>query len=69
MNRFYLMLPAPQSDQRSKQGSKKLKSQEIEVPLVIGGQEIKTGDMGEMRIPHDHQHLIRQIPTKQVQKK
>ena len=37
---------------------KELKSQEIEVPLVIGGQEIKTGDMGEMRIPHDHQHLL-----------
>ena len=37
---------------------KELKSQEIEVPLVIGGQEIKTGNMGEMRIPHDHQHLL-----------
>ncbi|MDE0586929.1 MAG: L-glutamate gamma-semialdehyde dehydrogenase [Candidatus Marinimicrobia bacterium] len=35
-----------------------LKSQEIEIPIIIGGQEIKTGDMGEMRIPHDHKHLL-----------
>ncbi len=35
-----------------------LKSQQIEVPLIIGGQEIKTGNMGEMRIPHDHQHIL-----------
>jgi len=35
-----------------------LKSQEIEIPLIIGGQEIKTGDMGEIRIPHDHNHLL-----------
>ena len=35
-----------------------LKSQQIEVPLIIGGQEIKTGNMGEMRAPHDHQHIL-----------
>ena len=35
-----------------------LKSQQIEVPLIIGGQEIKTGNMGEMRVPHDHQHIL-----------
>lgn len=35
-----------------------LKSQVIEIPLIIGGQEIKTGNMGEIRIPHDHQHLL-----------
>ncbi|MFQ6677231.1 MAG: L-glutamate gamma-semialdehyde dehydrogenase [Fidelibacterota bacterium] len=35
-----------------------LKSQEIEVPLIIGGQEIKTGNMGEMRVPHNHQHIL-----------
>ena len=35
-----------------------LKSQQIEVPLIIGGQEIKTGNMGEMRVPHDHEHIL-----------
>ncbi len=37
---------------------KRLSSMQIEVPLVIGGQEIKTGKTGEMRIPHNHSHLL-----------
>ncbi len=35
-----------------------LKSKQIEVPLIIGGQEIKTGNTEEMRIPHDHKHVL-----------
>ncbi len=31
-----------------------MQAQEIEVPLFIGGQEIKTGNVAEMRAPHDH---------------
>ena len=44
---------APGTPERAalKSRIKELKSQEIEVPIIIGGQEIKTGDMGEMRIP------------------
>ena len=30
-------------------------SQQIEVPLIIGGQEVKTGNTAEMCIPHNHQ--------------
>jgi 1-pyrroline-5-carboxylate dehydrogenase len=32
--------------------------QEIEVPLVIGGKEVRTGDLGDCRCPHDHRHLL-----------
>ena len=51
---------APGTPERAalKSRIKELKSQEIEVPIIIGGQEIKTGDMGEMRVPHDHSHLL-----------
>lgn len=35
-----------------------LKSQQFEVPLIIGGQQIKTGNMGEMRMPHNHKHVL-----------
>lgn len=35
-----------------------LKSQEIEIPVIIGGKEIKTGNMGECRPPHEHGHLL-----------
>jgi 1-pyrroline-5-carboxylate dehydrogenase len=31
---------------------------EIDIPLVIGGREVRTGDMGECRCPHDHRHLL-----------
>ncbi len=35
-----------------------LKNQKIEIPLIIGGKEVKTGNLGECRIPHDHQHVL-----------
>ena len=31
-----------------------LKSQPIEVPLIIGGQEVKTGRTADLRAPHNH---------------
>ena len=51
---------SPGTEERTtlKKRIKELKSQKIEVPLIIGGKEIKTGNLGEMRIPHDHQHLL-----------
>ena len=35
-----------------------LKSNKIEVPLIIGGQEIKSENLSEMYVPHDHQHIL-----------
>jgi len=35
-----------------------LKAQEIEVPIIINGEAIFTGNTVEMRIPHDHQHVL-----------
>ena len=32
--------------------------QTIEIPLIIGGQEIKTGDTGTCVMPHDHRHIL-----------
>ena len=37
---------------------KELKSQKIEIPLIIGGKEVKTGNLAKIRVPHDHQHLL-----------
>jgi len=31
-----------------------LSSQEIEIPLIIGGKEVKTGNVTEIRTPHNH---------------
>lgn len=35
-----------------------LMNKEIEIPVIIGGKEIKTGNMGECRVPHDFDHLL-----------
>jgi 1-pyrroline-5-carboxylate dehydrogenase len=31
---------------------------ELEIPLIIGGQEVKTGNMGKAVMPHDHKHVL-----------
>ena len=30
----------------------------IDIPIIIGGKEIRTGDTGEVRCPHDHGHVL-----------
>lgn len=30
----------------------------VEIPIIIGGKEYKTGNMGTVVMPHDHQHVI-----------
>lgn len=35
-----------------------LKSQKIEIPLIIGGKEVRTGNTGECIIPHHHEHIL-----------
>ncbi len=33
-------------------------SKEIEIPMVIGGEDVKSGSLADCRCPHDHQHLL-----------
>lgn len=35
-----------------------LKNRELEIPLIIGGEEVRTGRMGKCRIPHQHSHVL-----------
>ena len=35
-----------------------LSQKEIEIPLIIGGQEILTGDTGKCIMPHNHGHVL-----------
>ena len=37
---------------------KEMESHQIEVPLIIGGKEVKTGNTAEMRAPHDHSQVL-----------
>ncbi len=30
----------------------------VDIPIIIGGKEIRTGDVGQVTCPHDHQHVL-----------
>ncbi|MBU1095321.1 MAG: L-glutamate gamma-semialdehyde dehydrogenase [Bacteroidetes bacterium] len=51
---------APGSSEKEELKKKiaELKSQKIEIPLIIGGEEIKTGNTAEIVIPHDKKHVL-----------
>ena len=55
-NRSY----APGSPERAELKSrlKSMSSEKIEIPLVIGGREIRTGRTAQAVLPHDHQHVL-----------
>lgn len=33
-------------------------SEEWDIPLIIGGKEVRTGNTGKVVMPHDHQHVL-----------
>jgi len=33
-------------------------SQQVEVPMVIGGEQVRSGKTGQIRCPHDHHHIL-----------
>ncbi|RME26516.1 MAG: L-glutamate gamma-semialdehyde dehydrogenase [Deltaproteobacteria bacterium] len=51
---------APASTERAgiEKELKRLGSETIEIPLVIGGKEVTTGKIAECRCPHDHSKLL-----------
>ena len=51
---------APNTPERAalKLTIEKLRNQQIDVPMYINGQEIRTGDLQPMSPPHDHQHIL-----------
>ncbi|MDR3308908.1 MAG: L-glutamate gamma-semialdehyde dehydrogenase [Tannerella sp.] len=41
-----------------RQTLKQLSSEEWDIPLIIGGKEVRTGNTGKVVMPHDHRHVI-----------
>jgi 1-pyrroline-5-carboxylate dehydrogenase len=33
-------------------------NKKVEIPLIIGGKEVRTGKLGKVVMPHDHQHVL-----------
>jgi 1-pyrroline-5-carboxylate dehydrogenase len=38
----------------------KMLSDTLDIPLIIGGKEVRTGNLADCRCPHDHNHLLAQ---------
>jgi 1-pyrroline-5-carboxylate dehydrogenase len=53
---------APGSPERAalKAQLKKMLSETLEIPLIIGGKEVRTGNLADCRCPHDHNQLLAQ---------
>ncbi|WP_461631898.1 L-glutamate gamma-semialdehyde dehydrogenase [Labilibaculum euxinus] len=51
---------APGSPERAELQAtiKKMRSEVIDVPMYIGGEEVRTGNLFAMTPPHDHQHVL-----------
>ncbi|SFQ56724.1 L-glutamate gamma-semialdehyde dehydrogenase [Hymenobacter arizonensis] len=51
---------APDSPERAElhRELKRLKQLELDIPMHIGGQEVRTGKMERISPPHDHQHTL-----------
>lgn len=51
---------APGSSEKKalKAALKDMASRQVDIPLVIGGKEIRTGNLGKVVMPHDHQHVL-----------
>jgi len=50
----------PRSEERMKLKAKlsDLSAQEEEIPLFIGGEQVRTGVLADCRMPHQHRHLL-----------
>jgi 1-pyrroline-5-carboxylate dehydrogenase len=51
---------APGSPERTslKARLKTMAAERIDMPLIIGGKDVKTGDCGQSVMPHDHAHVL-----------
>ena len=50
----------PGSPERAELGAKlkEMLGEQVEVPMIIGGEEVRNGKLADIRCPHDHQHLL-----------
>jgi len=51
---------APGSTERAalKQRLREMADERVDIPLIIGGKEVRTGDLAQSVMPHNHQHVL-----------
>ncbi len=50
--------PGSPEKQSLKAQLEKMTNTQIEIPIIIGGKEIRTGNMAECVMPHNHSHVL-----------
>ncbi len=55
---IYSYAPGTSDREKLEKALKKLKGMKIEVPMIIGGKEVKTADKVDMTTPHDHGYVL-----------
>lgn len=56
----YSYAPGTAEREALKKQLKRMLSEEVEIPLIIGGKEVYSGKKADCRCPHDHKHLLGQ---------
>lgn len=51
-------VPGSKERKELKEKLEEMKNMSIEIPAIIGGKEVKTGNMGTCVMPHDHSHVL-----------
>lgn len=41
-----------------KEALEEMAGKQLEIPLIIGGKEVRTGDLGKVVMPHNHSHVL-----------
>ena len=50
--------PGSPEKQELKARLAKMAGERVDIPLVIGGEEVRTGDTAQVVMPHDHRHVL-----------
>ncbi len=51
-------LPESPEKKELKSALKKMAGEQIEIPMVIGGKDVRTGDLADCVMPHKHSHVL-----------
>lgn len=54
----YSYAPGTKERELLRKAIDELRNQKIEIPLIIGGKEVRTGKLGKVVCPHDHNHVL-----------